>query len=126
MIPATPPRGGSDTIVIEDIRFYGHHGALPAERTTGGWFSVDVELSLDLAPAALSDDLGGTVDYAAVARRIVEVGTGPSVSLLERLATLLAEALLKEFPVTEVALRVKKLSAVGMPGIPSVRIRRRR
>jgi len=51
---------------------------------------------------------------------------GQSVSLLERLAGLMAEALLKEFPVAEVTLRVRKLSAVGVQGIPSVRIRRGR
>ena len=122
-----PPSGGSfDTILIEDIRFYGYHGVLESERAAGGWFSVDVELALDLVPAALSDDLAATVDYATVARRIVEVGAGQSVSLLERLAGLMAEALLKEFPVAEVTLRVRKLSAVGVQGIPSVRIRRGR
>jgi len=124
--PAPPPRGESDRILIEDIRFYGHHGARESERRTGGWFSVDVELALDLAPAALADNLAATVDYAAVSRRVVEVGTGPPVALLERLATLLAEALLKEFPVAEVGLRVRKLSASGMQGIPSVQLRRGR
>ncbi len=126
MIPTPPPRGAFDRIVIEDIRFSGRHGAEESERAAGAWFSVDVELALDLAPAALSDDLGATVDYAAVAQRIVEIGTGQSVSLMERLATLLAEALLKEFSVAEVTLRVKKLSAKGVRGIPSIQIRRTR
>ena len=126
MIPPPQSREAFDTILIEDIRFYGHHGAEASERAAGGWFSVDVELTLDLAPAAISDDLTATVDYAAVARRIVEVGTGGSVSLLERLASVLAESLLKEFPVAEVTLRVRKLSVIGVRGIPSVRIRRRR
>src|SRR6266850_952002 len=66
------------------------------------WFSVDVELALDLAPAAVSDDLAAAVDYGAVARRIVEIGTRQRVNLIERLAGLIAEALLKEFPAPEV------------------------
>ena len=63
-----------DRLLLEDVRFYGHHGVTKAEQTLGVWFSVDVELALDLAPAALSDDLGTTIDYGGVARRIVELG----------------------------------------------------
>ena len=45
---------------------------------------------MDLAPAAASDDLRTTVDYGLVTARIVEVGTGERVNLLERLAGRLA------------------------------------
>ena len=66
---------GSDKLLIEDVRFYAHHGVTPAEQTVGAWFAVDVELAVDLAPAAASDDLRTTVDYGLVTARIVEVGT---------------------------------------------------
>jgi dihydroneopterin aldolase len=117
-----------DTILLEGIRFFGHHGVTAAQQAAGAWFSVDVELSLDLTPAALSDDLGATVDYEAVARRIVEVGTKERVNLLERLAGLMAEGLLREFPAREVRLRVRKLTPPmdGSLGVPGVEIRRRR
>ena len=123
-----PARGGSDTIFLEDVRFFAHHGVTKAQQTVGAWFSVDVALALDLMPASLSDDLGATVDYGEVARRIVEIGTKERVNLLERLAGLLADALLREFPAREVRLRVRKLTPPmeGLHGIPGVEITRRR
>jgi dihydroneopterin aldolase len=115
-----------DKLLLDDVRFYGQHGVRPAGEA-GTWFSVDAELSLDLAPAAVSDDLGATVDYARVAHRIVEVGTGERVRLIERLAALIAEALLREFPAQQVRVRVRKLvSADGGTGTPAVELVRRR
>jgi dihydroneopterin aldolase len=118
----------SDKLLIEGVRFYAHHGVTPAERTIGAWFSVDAELMVDLAPAAVSDDLGSTVDYGAVAARIVEVGTKEPVNLLERLAGRVAQALLGEFPCREVRVRVRKLTPPlgGLSGIPGVELTRRR
>lgn len=122
------PRGGFDTIFVENVRFFGHHGVTKAQQTAGAWFSVDVALTLDLMPASLSDDLDATVDYGLVAQRIVEIGTKERVNLLERLAGLLADALLREFPAREVRLRVRKLTPPieGLHGIPGVEITRRR
>ena len=123
-----PPRGGSDTIFIENVRFFGHHGVTKAQQTVGAWFAVDVVLAFDLTPASLSDDLGTTVDYGLVARRIVEIGTKGRVNLLERLAGLLADALLREFHVREARVRVRKLTPPmeGLHGVPGVEITRRR
>lgn len=123
-----PSRAGSDTVFVENVRFFGHHGVTKAQQTVGAWFSVDVELSLDLTPASLSDDLRATVDYGEVAGRIVEIGTKERLNLLERLAGLLAEALLREFPAREVRLRLRKLTPPleGLHGIPGVEITRRR
>jgi len=94
----------------------------------GAWFSVDVELALDLTSAAVSDELTATVDYGRVVHRIVEIGTHNRVNLLERLAGLIVEALLREFPVSEVRVRVRKLTPPleGLVGTPGVELTRRR
>lgn len=128
MSPIRPARGESDILFVEDIRFYGHHGVTPAEQDVGAWFSVDVELALDLTPAALSDDLGAAVDYGLVVRRVVAVATEKRVRLLERLAGLVCEALLREFPAREVTVRVRKLTAPidGIAAIPGVQMKRTR
>jgi len=117
-----------DRLLLQDVRFYGHHGVTQAEQAVGVWFSVDVEMALDLAPAALSDDLATTVDYGAVARRVVELGGQGRVNLIERLAGLIAEALLREYPTPEVRVRLRKLTAPlgGIHGIPSVELVRAR
>jgi len=118
----------SDRLLLEDVRFYGHHGVSKAEQTVGVWFSVDVELAVDLAAAALSDDLAAAVDYGEVARRIVEIGTEGRVNLIERLAGMIAQALLREFPTQEVRVRVRKLTPPleGLVGTPSVELVRQR
>ena len=118
----------TDKLLLEDVRFYGHHGVSSAEQTVGVWFSVDAELAVDLTAAAVSDDLGATVDYGAVARRIVEVGTQGRVNLIERLAGLIAQTLLREFPAREVRVRVRKLTPPlqGLVGTPSVELVRSR
>jgi dihydroneopterin aldolase len=117
-----------DRILIDDVRFYGQHGVTKAEQAVGAWFSVDVALTLDLAPAALSDDLRATVDYGDVARRIVDIGTRQRVNLIERLAATMAEALLKDFGADEVRVRLRKLTPAmdGVMGTPGVELTRRR
>lgn len=118
----------TDRLLLEDVRFYGHHGVSKAEQTVGVWFSVDAELAVDLAPAAVSDDLAAAVDYGEVARRIVEIGTEGRVNLIERLAGLIAQALLREFPTHEVRVRVRKLTPPlrGLVGTPAVELVRKR
>lgn len=128
MSPVRPSRGPSDMLFVEDIRFYGHHGVTPAQQEVGAWFSVDVELALDLTPAALSDDLDAGVDYGQVVERVVAVGTGGRVHLIERLAGLLCEALLREYPARDVTVTVRKVTAPleGVAAVPGVRMTRSR
>ena len=94
----------------------------------GVWFSVDVDMEADLGPAAASDDVRATVDYGAVVARVVEIGTGPTVHLLERLAGTIAQRILGEFPCASVRVRLRKLTAplAGVHATPGVEITRRR
>jgi dihydroneopterin aldolase len=99
-----------------------------AEQDVGAWFSVDAELTVDLSAAALSDDLRATVDYGGVAKRIVEIGTGHRMNLIERLAATIADAILRDFGVDEVRVSVRKLTPAmeGVMGTPGVELTRRR
>jgi len=118
----------ADKLLLEDVRFWAQHGLTKAEQVVGAWFSVDVELGVDLRPAALSDDVATTVDYGEVMQRIVEIGTKNRVNLLERLAGLISEAMLREFPVSGVRVRVRKLTPPlgGLVGTPAVEVTRER
>jgi 7,8-dihydroneopterin aldolase/epimerase/oxygenase len=117
----------SDKLLIEDVRFWAQHGVSKEEQSVGAWFSVDAELTVDLRAAALSDDVGATVDYGLVMQRIVEIGTTHRVNLLERLASLMSEALLREFPASAVRLRLRKLTPPGgLVGVPGVEVTRTR
>ncbi|HLS48536.1 MAG TPA: 2-amino-4-hydroxy-6-hydroxymethyldihydropteridine diphosphokinase [Actinomycetaceae bacterium] len=86
--------GGLDRIALRGLRARGYHGVLAAERELGQEFSADVVLHLDTRPAAASDDLSATVNYASVATDVVNLLAGEPVDLLETLAQHIATAAL--------------------------------
>ena len=98
-----------DTIFVEAIEFYGYHGASDEEQSVGHRYAVDVEYQIDTRPAGRSDDLAETVSYSQVAKRVIAIGTVQKFRLVEALAAAIAEALLAEFPIAAVKLRVKKI-----------------
>lgn len=81
----------SDTVSLRGIRARGFHGVLDFEREVGQTFVVDVEMVVDVGPAAASDDLALTVDYGAVATAVAALITGPPLHLIETLAVRIAE-----------------------------------
>ena len=106
-----------DRIRLRGMRFYGYHGALPAERELGQRFEVDVELGLDLRPAGQSDDLARTVSYAEVYDLVRAVVEGSPHALLESIAEQAAARILGRFAtVEEVRVLVRKPEA-PIPGI---------
>ena len=98
-----------DRIFLEGMRFYGFHGVLPHEKRDGQTFIVDVELSVDLREAGQTDRLEQTVNYSSVfdcIRRIVEQ---ERYDLLEKLASVISEAVLSGFERVEaVTVRIRK------------------
>ena len=101
----------SDRITLKGLRVRGFHGVLPEERRDGQDFVVDVELSLDLAPAAASDDVADTVHYGELAERLAAVVAGEPVDLVEVLADRLATVCLSYDRVERVEVTVHKPSA---------------
>ncbi|MBS0151638.1 MAG: dihydroneopterin aldolase [Nitrospira sp.] len=96
-------------IRIERLEFRGCCGVTPEERARPQPLAVDLELECKLDHAGNSDDLHHTIDYATVARRIVEIGTGQAAQLLESFAERFAAAIFAEFPVDRVKLWLRKL-----------------
>jgi len=115
-----------DRILIQGIQFHGHHGVREEERKLGQRFVVDVDLRLDLSPAAGADSLAATVDYEQVHALVEEVGTRECFNLLETLAERIASTILERFPVRQVTIRATKPSPpiVGMVGGVSVEVTR--
>ncbi len=108
----------SDRIVLAGLRFHGHHGVTPEERSVGGAYEMDLELVCDLRRAAESDGLEDTVDYSLVREAALAVALGPSCALLETLAERTAAAVLGAFPSAErVRIRVRKSTPPGMPDV---------
>lgn len=82
--------GHSDRLSLLGMRFVARHGVHPDEKHTPQRFEVDLVLHADLAPAAASDDLARTVDYAALYRRVASVVGERSFDLIEALAGAIA------------------------------------
>ena len=101
----------TDRIVLRGLRGHGFHGVYDTERATGQPFVVDVELVLDLRPAAASDEVTDTVHYGELAARVVAVVEGEPVALLETLAQRVADVCLADQRVVETTVTVHKPEA---------------
>lgn len=102
----------SDLITLTGLRARGFHGVFDFEKVQGQEFIVDVELQVDLRAAGASDDLTDTVNYAAVAEVAMAVLTGPSLDLIETVASRIADGCLELVGVHRVSVTVHK------PGAP--------
>jgi len=102
---------------------------LPEERSRPQPFEIDLDLAVDTTVAGRSDDLGDTVDYAAVVGRVAEVVRGQrSFLLLEALADALAGEVLADPRVGSVTVVVRKLQPplpadIGTVGVRLTRAR---
>ena len=118
----------SDRVVLAGMVFLARHGVNDFEKVEPQRFEVDVELELDLRPAALADDLAKTIDYRHVydtTRRVVEDNT---FDLIETLAETIAREVLGSGAADEVVVRVRKpdVELGGPLDYAGVEIRRRR
>ena len=89
----------SDSIEITGITAIGFHGVYAQERSAGQKFIVDVKLEVKLVK--LKDHLNKTVNYADVAKIVVHHIQGEPVNLIETVAELIADEVLKEYPLVE-------------------------
>ena len=106
----------SDLIALRGLRVRGFHGVLAGEKRDGQDFLVDAELTVDVRPAAASDDLALTVDYGTLAERLAAVVAGDPFDLIETLASQLADVCLEDPRVISVRLTVHKPSApIALP-----------
>jgi dihydroneopterin aldolase len=72
-------------IGLEGMRFNGPHGFYPEEGVLGNDFVVDVYIASNTRRAAISDDLGATVNYETVYLMVQSEMRKP-VQLIETLA----------------------------------------
>lgn len=104
---------GTTQIALTGLRVRGFHGVLPEERVQGQDFLVDVSLTVRTPE---DDDLGQTVNYAALAEQLAAVVAGEPVDLIETLASRLMDVCLAEPLVENATVRVHKPEApVGLP-----------
>lgn len=99
------------TVSVYGITARGHHGVFPGERARGQRFVVDLDMVIGDTASVESDQLDDTVDYAQMAAIVVRLIEGDPVDLIERLASMIADAVLADDRVSEVLVRVRKPEA---------------
>lgn len=106
----------TDTIIMDELLFYGYHGVMEEEKTLGQEFCVDLELYCYLKEAGEMDDLEKSVDYTRVYYLVKNIVEEEAYNLLEALAERIAGKILDDFErIKGVNVYVKKPQA-PLPG----------
>lgn len=98
-----------DVIRLKDLTIFPRLGVAEIEKEWVQKVTLDVELHLDLSRAASSDDVGCTVDYEQVYRRIRAIADSRKFHLIESLTGEITAMILVEFSeVQKTVVRVRK------------------
>jgi dihydroneopterin aldolase len=87
----------SDRIFISGLSLHAYHGVMAYEAKVGQTFTIDLELTIDLAGAARSDKVMDTVSYDKVVDCAAQAFTAQRFRLIEAAAGKVADALLTAF-----------------------------
>ena len=101
----------TDRIDLKGIEVYARHGVLDVEQEKAQMFRVDVTAFIDLTAPGASDDLTDTLDYGLLANEVREVVGGESHSLIERVATRVADVVLSHDEVNRTVVTIHKPDA---------------
>ncbi len=96
------------TVFIEGLDIYAYHGVPVAERAVGHRYRVDIRLLVS-GNADVTDELFDTVDYGLVGTMAEETVRNTQFQTVERLAAVIGDLMLQEFPlVQEATVTVRK------------------
>lgn len=101
-----------DIIYLNDLRIETIIGIYDWEREVKQVVSLDLEMGTDIARAAQTDNIEDTLNYKAVAKRLISFVGESEFQLVETLAERITDIILNEFDVPWVKLRVNKQGAV--------------
>ena len=101
-----------DIVYLRDLRIDTVIGIFDWERRTTQTIILDLEMSADIAKAAASDDIKDTLNYKAVAKRLIEYVGASRFQLVETLAERCSEIIREEFGVRWVRITLNKKGAV--------------
>jgi dihydroneopterin aldolase len=102
----------TDTIFLQDLKVETIVGIWDWERKIRQTVSIDIEMAADVAKAAETDNIEGTLNYKAVAKRVQQFVGDSEYRLVETLAEKIAETILTEFDIAWIQLRVSKPGAI--------------
>lgn len=101
-----------DIIYLKDLRIDTFIGIYDWERQTKQTVILDVEMGTDISRAAKTDKIDDTLNYKAVAKRLISFVENSEYQLVETLAEQVAKILLDEFNIPWVRVCLNKQGAV--------------
>ena len=101
-----------DIVYIRDLKIETVIGVNDWEREVRQTVSLDLEMATDIQAAAETDDIADTIDYKAVAKRLIDFVEGADFQFVESIAERVSDIIREEFGVSWVRLRVSKPGAV--------------
>ena len=101
-----------DTVFITDLRIETLIGIYDWERKIRQTISLDLEMGTDIRAAAATDAIEDTLNYKAVAKRLIAFVEASEFQLVETLAEKIADIVLTEFNVPWLRLTLHKPGAV--------------
>jgi dihydroneopterin aldolase len=101
-----------DTIFLHNLKVDTVIGIFDWERKIRQSVIIDLDMAFDISKAASSDHIDDTLDYKAVAKRIIAFVEAAEFQLVETLAERIADIILGEFNVPWVRVRLNKQGAV--------------
>ncbi len=101
-----------DIIYLKELKIETVIGVYDWEREIKQTVILDLEMGADIRKAATTDKLEDTLNYKAVAKRLIEFVSQSEFQLVETLAERITEIVLTEFSVPWVRLQLNKVGAV--------------
>jgi dihydroneopterin aldolase len=101
-----------DIIYLHGLKVQCIIGIWEWERRARQTVVLDVDMAADIAGAAASDSIDDTLNYKAVAKRLIEYVGGSEFQLVETLAEKVAGLLREEFGVAWCRVRLNKPGAI--------------
>lgn len=101
-----------DIIFLHDLKVDCVIGIFDWERRIRQTLHIDLDLAADIKRAAATDRIEDTLDYKAMAKRVMGFVGDSQFQLVETLAEKIAALILAEFKVAWVRVRINKKGAV--------------
>jgi dihydroneopterin aldolase len=102
----------ADIIFLRELRVSAVIGIYEWEQRVRQTLHIDLEMATDIRSAAASDAIEDTLNYKAVAERVVRFAEESRFQLIETLAERIATLVLTEFRVRRIKVTVIKPGAV--------------
>jgi len=101
-----------DKIFLKELTTEAVIGIFGWEREVKQTVAIDLEMSADIRRAARTDSINDTLNYKAVAKRVLAFVQESRYQLVETLAEAIANVVLTEFPVDWVRVTLHKPGAI--------------